>query len=88
MPLQLTPEQVGDLCDRLIGTPDEILATLEHMGLDADFYDVADVESLIADENLERCSDCDWWCEAGELVDEDGDECACPSCRTGEDDGE
>ncbi|MBA4385911.1 MAG: hypothetical protein C0410_14325, partial [Anaerolinea sp.] len=30
------------------------------------------LESDFAEFNLERCRDCEWWFEAGELVDEDG----------------
>ena len=42
------------------------------------------MESDLADGNLERCPGCEWWFEAGELVDDEDDEdelVCCQDCR-------
>lgn len=60
----------------LLGTPQEIYAALDALKLND--LDGKDVESLISNEGIERCKDCDWWFESHELqfVDEwDGGLC-------------
>lgn len=49
---------------------------------------VVDIESAMADMNYERCPECDWWVEAGELINDKEEPCPCSSCqpRNGEDD--
>jgi hypothetical protein len=42
-----------------------------------------DLEELMLDARYERCSECDWWCEISELVDDDSEPCPCESCRGG-----
>lgn len=79
--MKLTDEQLRKLADRLEGTPDSIETGIEAIGLDSDAIDICIIEEKIGDLNLERCCDCDWWCEAGELVDEDGEVVPCESCR-------
>ena len=51
-------------------------------------YDLSmeDLEELMLDNNYGRCPECEWWCECGELVDEDGEPCECTSCRPTKDD--
>ncbi|MCX6055169.1 MAG: hypothetical protein NTZ74_09700 [Chloroflexi bacterium] len=39
------------------------------------------VESYLADCNLERGPGCEWWFEAGELVDDEGELVGCQDCR-------
>jgi hypothetical protein len=42
---------------------------------------VEEVEDLLADYNLERCPGCEWWMEAGLLIDEHLDVVGCDQCR-------
>lgn len=50
---------------------------------DAEFGDMSleDIEAAICNAGYERCCECDYWCEAGELADEDGEELPCEACR-------
>ncbi|MFG1270792.1 hypothetical protein V5F40_22840 [Xanthobacter sp. DSM 14520] len=56
--------------------------TCASLGEISDALAVSDdqVEDLLLDAGLERCSDCEWWCEVGELIGEDGMPSPCPSC--------
>ena len=52
--------------------------------------DIDEVEEVLLDANIERCSLCGWWYESGELTpDEDTEEYSddlvglCQDCRTG-----
>jgi hypothetical protein len=42
------------------------------------------LEADLADGNLERCPGCEWWFDAGELVDEDGELVGRQDCRDSE----
>lgn len=42
---------------------------------------IEDIEEIMVDAGYERCSECEWWCEVGELVDENSDVQPCESCR-------
>lgn len=44
-----------------------------------------DLEEIMTDAGYERCSECEWWCECGELLDDDSNVVACESCRRAED---
>lgn len=66
----------------LLGTCTELSAWIDNKG-----YDV-DISNLESDLDIERCPECDWWCETGELVDEDCNPCECESCRTSSQEGE
>ncbi len=39
-----------------------------------------DLEELMVDHGYERCPECEWWVECGELVDDDGEEKVCAGC--------
>jgi hypothetical protein len=41
----------------------------EKLGIDID-----DVEEHLEESNIERCFDCGWWYESGELIDEEGED--------------
>lgn len=45
--------------------------------------ELEDLEKIMLNANWERCPECDWWCECGELVDEESEPCACEQCRGG-----
>jgi hypothetical protein len=62
------------------GTPDAIDAALEQLLLD-ELISVDEAEELLAEDNQERCPECDWWVEAGELVGEEFEDQSCASCR-------
>ena len=75
---KMTDDQKRKLADLLIGTPDSVEYALEELGLDVS---ADDAEDALADVNIERCPDCDWWCESGELIDEEGNLVGCQACR-------
>ena len=81
----ITDEQIHEIADTLNGTCNSIESVLERLALE---LDVSDVEDRLLDVNLERCPDCEWWCESWELVDDEGHVVGCDSCRPREEDDE
>jgi len=84
--MKLTDEQLKKLYEYLNGTTNSVQSGLESIEVNADDYDVNDIEEQLADENLEICPGCGWWVESDELVgvddDEyDGDQVMCEDCR-------
>jgi hypothetical protein len=65
----------------LIGTPDTIQSALTNLFGDDELYDVQDVLEALEELNLERCAVCDWWFEAGALIDDVGNVVGCEQCR-------
>ena len=59
------------------------VGTMESPAALAERFDVLedDVEEALVDCGVEKCPECEWWVEVGELADENGDEQACESCR-------
>lgn len=49
----------------------------------ADEYDItiSKIEEIMANNNYERCPNCDWWVGCCELADENNEPCFCNSCR-------
>ncbi len=81
---KISLEQRRDIADDLEGTSgcdDE--RTCEKYDIPMD-----ELECIMADMGLERCEDCGWWCETGELVDDEGETAPCVSCRPHKDDDE
>ena len=77
----MIPDEIIRLvADDLQGTADSVEQSLERLKLD-DKYDPNDVEAEL-DMYIERCGECDWWCEVGELADESGETVPCDSCRS------
>ena len=68
---------VSQCADDLIGTQKSIYEWTEAHNLK---IDDSELEFVLAD-YIERCSECDTWCEPGELVDEDGETAPCDSCK-------
>lgn len=64
--------------DSLLGTSDSVEKVLEQMGLSDKVSEDDIIDEICL--RIERCPTCEWWCECGELVDEDGDETDCDSC--------
>ncbi len=88
----LAEEPVPDYGIRLVevleGTTRSVGSALEELQFDCPLAEEEALE-LLADENLERCPECETWVEAGELVDAGGNDRPCYNCRPGEDeDGE
>ncbi len=69
---------IAKCADDLLGTQQEIHQWLDSKGMPEDMHD--DVEAGLAD-HIERCPDCDTWCEPGELVNDDNEPCSCEQCR-------
>lgn len=67
--------------ERLLGTSTDIGSFLNM--IDADLGVADEIESRLT---IERCVCCDSWCDPDDLVDEDGEECYCESCREWPDD--
>ncbi len=76
----LTPTQVNELYQTLVGTCQDIDVELDLL------FDIPNITEL-SDDTLEEidqlmfnCSHCGWWCEAGEAVEGPGDEDICEDC--------
>src|SRR5438445_262726 len=65
-----------DVADYALVTCNSEAAIAEHFDIDEE-----DVAELLLDATVERCPGCDWWHEAGELVDDNGDLVGCDQCR-------
>jgi hypothetical protein len=77
----MTAEQKIKFANALAGTADSVERAVEMIGLDPDDFEPDDLEVIAAEQGYERCEECDWWCETGELVDDDGEVVPCESCR-------
>jgi DNA-directed RNA polymerase sigma subunit (sigma70/sigma32) len=75
----VTSQQEEAFCHALLGTADSPEKVAEK--LDLPYDSVEELETIASDANLEQCSECEWWVEAGELVDEDGEVTVCSSCQ-------
>jgi hypothetical protein len=74
---ELTPEQVGEIVDTATGYATGFESVLrKYEGLTAD-----ELEELLLDNNVERCPGCDWYCESGELLDDEDNLVGCRDCR-------
>jgi hypothetical protein len=79
--MKLTYEQMDKLANHLLETTDSVERGLEVIGLEPANYFEDDVLDQLAD-RVERCQNCEWWCEPGELADDDDDLCGlCANCR-------
>lgn len=77
----MIPDEIIRLvADDLQGTSDSVEQSLERLKLN-DKYDPEEIEAEL-DTYIERCSECDWWCEVGELASESGDTQPCDNCRS------
>jgi len=65
-----------DVADYALGTCNSEAEIAEHFDIEEE-----DVIDLLLDANVERCPGCDWWHEAGELVNDDGELVGCDQCR-------
>lgn len=76
---KLSEEDKKKIVERLAGSAgiDES-AICDEYGIELE-----DLEDLMVDSGYERCSECEWWCETGELVGEDCEVQPCDSCRGG-----
>ena len=71
-------EDIDRLAEHLTGTCREVPNALELLEIDAS---LEEAEEALEGRNLERCSGCDWWFDAGELIDDDGNVVGCYKCR-------
>jgi len=75
----LTEEQMKKIKAKLENTSSEIKNVLEELMFMANTEDVK--ASLLADYNLQRCPDCQEWCECNEILnDDDGCPAECIYC--------
>lgn len=75
--LALTDEQIRELCDIAVSCGD---ADMQIAGK----YDIEgeELEDLLLDNNIERCTNCQWWCHSYELLDEEGEPVyLCSDCQ-------
>ena len=61
----------------LLGTSDGMHNIIERFNL---VVTEDELEDLVADTNIERCPECDWWYESFELVNAAGDVVGCADC--------
>ena len=57
--------------------------TSESIGSIADRIKISEIEAedLMLSANLEQCSECGWWCEWSELLDDTEEPAPCSGCR-------
>lgn len=82
---KLTRKQVAEVCAYLCGTCLAIDDGLEATGLDANDDNRDQVAAAVQDHDIEKCVQCDWWCELSEL-NCDGGEYVCTDCEPRQDD--
>lgn len=66
------------LADSLLGThgyPETVLERHGALEVDED-----EIDEHLLDHGIEKCPQCGWWVESGEVVDEDGEIVPCGSC--------
>ena len=82
--MNIPEDHAHQIYHMLIGTPDTVWSALTNLFGDDDLYDYQDVLEALEELNLERCALCEWWFEAGELVDDEGIVVGCGQCRDSE----
>lgn len=73
---ELPNGDINDLVDTVTGYADGFERARQRYKLE-----VEELEELLLDENIQQCEGCNWYVEAGELVDEQGVVNLCESCR-------
>ena len=73
----MTTEEIDQITQKLSGTSGIYDSGIcEEHGISNE-----ELEELMVDAGYERCSECEWWCETSELVDDESEPCPCDSCR-------
>ena len=72
----LTEKQIGEIVDRVAHQGDGLGWAMGNFDLEVD-----EIEDIMADANYERCPECGWFKECGELVDAEGEPRACSECN-------
>lgn len=82
----LTKSQALDaIHQRLEGTCGSIEQAQESLSFE-DFLTLDEIHEGLEERNLVSCPGCGWWMEAGEIVDDGGEEVGCGDCREKQDD--
>lgn len=68
----LDPVIAARIAARAEGTCDSVAVILSALNL-SHLVTEEDAEAAILDHNLERCPQCEWWTEAGELAGDEDD---------------
>jgi len=77
-PVELTREQINEICDLLIGTPHSIDYAMQILGIMADPDELGTNTLIEFDQRFFVCDLCGWTCDIDECVPGDGlvcDEC-------------
>lgn len=78
MMLELTPAEIEDICDTVLGYVDGELKIRQKY----DQIEYIDLEEFLLDHNIERCPECNSFVESAELIDADGEPLGqCENCR-------
>lgn len=77
-------DAIFKLADALVGTCGSIEATIKRLRLDEILgIETDSIESMLMDlANIDRCPNCEWWVDCGELYNGNDKECACANCRS------
>lgn len=76
----LTEDQLSALAEYILGTCKSLPVAMDYMALPPS--DVSEVEAALLSYDVERCGECDWWCEVCELeFDDNAGHGVCADCR-------
>ena len=78
---KLTEEEISQIVDRVAHEGAGIGWAMGEFGLSID-----EIEELMLDANYERCPECEWFVECGELIDANMEERPCYDCKPYRDD--
>jgi uncharacterized protein (UPF0212 family) len=78
---KLTEKEKAEIVDRVAHQGDGMGWAMEKFDLE-----IEEIESIMLDANYERCPECGWYVECGELVDAGMNPRPCSECKPWQDD--
>lgn len=80
---KLSNEELSQIVDQVAHVGSGISWAMEEFDLSID-----EIEEIMLDANYERCPECEWFVECGELIDANMEERPCYDCQPYGDDDE
>ena len=70
-----TPKETADICDIAVHCADADMQIMNKYGVEDD-----ELEELLLNNNIERCTRCAWWKEAGDFDEGQTHDLVCSEC--------
>ncbi len=71
-------EELQRIALSMIGTCDSVEQVIARMDLE---INTEELEEALSNANVEQCELCNWWFDAGDLLDDNSEVVGCEDCR-------